>query len=406
MKSERLSFENADGEKLAARLDLPINGKPKTYALFAHCFTCTKNLKAVSNLNHALTSAGIAVLRFDFTGLGESEGDFANTNFSSNVADLVSAAKYLTEDFAAPTLLIGHSLGGAAVLQAAGEIPSVKAVATIGAPCDPEHVIKHLEGSREEIDAKGQADITLAGRTFTIKKQFLDDLEEAKMKDIISNLKKGLLILHSPLDNIVGINNAAHIFTSARHPKSFVSLDKADHLLTDESDSLYTGAVISTWAKKYIQLPVKEEKEIDLADNQVIVETGQTGYYTEIMANEHSLVADEPLSVGGTDLGPTPYELLLASLGACTSITLRMYADRKEWPVEKILVRLKHQKIHALDCEECESETGKIDRIDREVEVVGSLDESQRRRILEIADKCPVHKTMHSEVLVKSHLKV
>ncbi|MFQ5583590.1 MAG: alpha/beta fold hydrolase [Calditrichia bacterium] len=403
MRSEKLYFKNSEGEKLAARLDLPLDGKPKAYALFAHCFTCSKNLKAVSNINRALTREGIAVLRFDFTGLGESEGDFAETNFSSNVADLITAADFLKQQFAAPELLIGHSLGGAAVLQAAAKIKSCKAVATIGAPCDPVHVGHLLDSSREEIEAKGEAEIVLAGRKFTIKKQFLDDLEEKQMKSTIRNLKRALLILHSPIDNVVGIDNAAQIFQSALHPKSFVSLDKADHLLMAEDDSLYAGAVIAAWARKYIHLPLEEKKKVDLKDNRVIVETG-SGYFTEIMANGHPLIADEPVQVGGTDRGASPYELLLAALGACTSITLRMYADRKQWPVEKIIVRLKHQKIHAQDCGECESGSDRIDRMEREIELLGPLEADQRQRLLEIADKCPVHRTLHSEVVVDTKL--
>jgi len=406
MPSEKTTFPGANGDRLAARLDLPVDGKPIAYALFAHCFTCGKNLRAAGNISRALTGQRIGVLRFDFTGLGESEGDFADTNFSSNVADLVAAARFMGEEYDAPAILIGHSLGGAAVLQAAGEIESVKAVVTINAPADPVHVAHLLEGAQSEIAAKGQAQITLGGRTFTVKQQFLDDLDATKMETTIRNLRKPLLVCHAPKDNTVSVDNAAAIFQAARHPKSFLSLDNADHLLSNEEDSLYVGTVAAAWARKYVgSLLADPEKPALSTDAQVVVRTDREHYRTEILANGHSLLADEPVTAGGTDTGPTPYDLLLAGLGACTSITLRMYADRKGWPVEAIAVHLDHSKIHADDCEECESPSGKIDRIEREVELIGDLDDEQRARLLEIADKCPVHRTLHSEISVKTRLR-
>lgn len=406
MQSTRLDFENARGEKLSARLDLPVDGEPRAYVLFAHCFTCSKNLRAVSNISRALTQRGFAVLRFDFTGLGESEVDFADTNFSSNVEDLVYAARFLEQSFRAPDILVGHSLGGAAVLQAASQLPQVRAVATIGAPADPEHVTHLLEEAREDIEKKGQANVQLAGRTFTIKKQFLDDLEGSSMENYIRSLKRPLLIFHSPIDNTVGIENAAKIFQHAMHPKSFVSLDKADHLLTDQDDSRYVGAVLAAWAAKYIPAPAQpQHRQPEAEANRIVVQTGAEGFVTTIMANGHALVADEPLKLGGTNQGPTPYELLAASLGACTSITLRMYADRKKWPLEAVTVRLTHQKIHGKDCEVCETNAPRIDRFDREIELEGPLSEDQRQRLLEIADKCPVHRTLHSEIWINTTLK-
>ncbi|MFZ1752586.1 MAG: alpha/beta fold hydrolase [Caldilineaceae bacterium] len=406
MQSEKITFPSAAGDKLAARLDLPVDGKPIAYALFAHCFTCSKNLHAVSNISRALTGQRIGVLRFDFTGLGESEGDFADTNFSSNVADLVAAAHFLETEHSAPAILIGHSLGGAAVLQAAGNLPSVKAVVTINAPADPRHVAHLLVDAKEEIAAQGKAQVKLAGQTFTVKQQFLDDLEKTKMEKSIRNLQKALLVCHAPLDNSVSVDNAAIIFQAARHPKSYLSLDKADHLLSNEEDSLYVGTVAAAWARKYVGglLPDADKPALS-ADAQVVVRTDRAHYQTAILANGHSLTADEPVSVGGTDTGPTPYDLLLAGLGACTSITLRMYADRKNWPVESIVVYLDHSKIHAEDCEECESTGGRIDRIEREVELIGDLGEEQRQRMLEIADRCPVHRTLHSEISVKTRLR-
>ncbi len=405
MQSQNLKIENLDGQKLSARLDSPLDGKPIAYALFAHCFTCSKNLKAVANISRALTREGIAVLRFDFTGLGQSEGDFADTNFSSNVADLIATARFLKKNYQAPKILIGHSLGGAAVLQAAKSVPEAIAVVTIGAPSEPSHVAHLLQSKREEIEAKGEAEIVLAGRKFTIKKQFLDDLDATSMAENIHNLRKALLVFHSPFDNTVSVDNAAAIFMAARHPKSYISLDKADHLLTQESDSLYVGEVIAAWIRKYIKIPHEEKAPRPIEENQVVVKTGAAGYCTEIIAGGHGITADEPVSVGGTNRGPSPYDYLVAALGACTSITLRMYADRKKWPVEGITVRLDHRKIHAADCGVCENSIGKIDHITREIELAGPLDAEQKQRLLEIADKCPVHRTLHSEVVVDTSLK-
>lgn len=405
MPIERLRFENDRGLELAARLDLPVDGQPGAYALFAHCFTCTKNLKAISHISRALNQAGFGVLRFDFTGLGESEGDFADTNFSSNVADLVAAAQHLDAHFQAPKLLVGHSLGGAAVLQAAAKIPAVQAVATIGAPCDPAHVTHLLAESRGEIESRGEATVTLAGRQFKIKKQFLDDLEQTRMTETIRQLKCALLVCHSPVDQVVGIENAAHIFQAAKHPKSFISLDHADHLLSNEAAAFYAGAMIAAWSQRYVSRERREREAISGAEPGVFVHVSREGYLTEVQARQHALIADEPAQVGGSDRGPTPYELLLAALGSCTAMTLRMYADRKNWPLESVDVRLQHKKIHAADCGNCESKTGKIDKIEREIRVEGALDEVQRARLLEIADRCPVHRTLTSDIVISSRLK-
>ncbi|MDH3604798.1 MAG: alpha/beta fold hydrolase [Candidatus Tectomicrobia bacterium] len=405
MQSHRLTFTNSAGEQLSARLDMPLDNQPQAYALFAHCFTCSKDLKAVGNISLALTQDGIAVFRFDFTGLGESDGDFADTNLSSNVDDLLAAADFLGEQYQAPQLLIGHSLGGAAVLQAAAHIASARAVVTIGAPAEPTHVSRLLSRDQETINTQGVAEVTLAGRRFTIKKQFLDDLSQTRMQDTIRNLRKALLILHAPLDNVVGIDNARQLFEAALHPKSFISLDQADHLLSDQTDSLYAGSIIAAWVKNYIEPVQPNPLQAETADEWVVVHTGQTPYRTAIVAGGHRLVADEPLEAGGADTGPNPYDYLVAALGTCTSITLRMYADRHGWPLEAIQVRLKHEKIHARDCETCETESGKVDWIEREIELVGSLTSEQRARLGEIADKCPVHRTLHSEVVVNTELK-
>jgi len=404
MTPQKLTFENADGHRLAARLDLPVDGEPVASALFAHCFTCSKNLAAAGHVSRALTQAGIAVLRFDFTGLGESEGDFAEAGFGTNVNDLVDAARFMTERFEAPRIVIGHSLGGAAALVASARIPDVAAVATIGAPSSPEHVLRQLEGSLEEIQERGEAHVTLAGRRFTIRKEFLDDLDEHRMEAAIEGLDRALLILHAPLDQTVGIEHAARIFQHARHPKSFVSLDQADHLLTDPADSQYAGALIAAWAARYIGAPQQERKQREPTDNRIVARTGTEGFRTEILANGHSLVSDEPTSVGGSNAGPTPYDLLVAALGACTSMTLRMYADRKHLPLEEVTVRLRHAKVHAADCADCEKPASKIDQIEREIELTGALDEAQRERLLEIAERCPVHRTLESKVRIMSRL--
>ncbi len=400
MPFDKIRFPNAEGtEKLAARLDRP-DGPERAWAIFAHCFTCSKDLRAVGAITRALNREGIAVMRFDFTGLGESEGDFADTNFSSNVGDLVAAANYLREHHAPPRILVGHSLGGAAVLQAAHRMDSVQAVSTIGAPCNPEHVTHLLEEDIDEIRATGEARVTLAGRSFTVRKQFLDDLEETRMDETIRTLDRALLLFHSPIDQTVGIENAAHIFEAARHPKSFVSLDDADHLLSDPSDAEYIGVVLAAWARKYVET----EQPDEALEGQVLTRT-RGAYRTDVTAGRHTLVSDEPASVGGDDAGPTPYDLLLSALGSCTGMTLRMYADRKDWPLEEVTVRLTHEKIHAEDCDHCDTDEGKVDRIDREVELEGDLSEDQRRRLLEIANKCPVHRTLHSEVDVRSQLR-
>ncbi|CAB5153546.1 Bll2902 protein [Olavius algarvensis associated proteobacterium Delta 3] len=405
MKLERLTFPNAAGEQLSAQIDFPIDGRPKAVALFAHCFTCTKNIKAVANISRALTRKGIAVMRFDFTGLGDSEGDFSSTSFSSNVADLVAAAEFLSRNYQPPKILIGHSFGGTASLQVALEIPSVAAVVTIGSPADPKHVQHVIGDAMETIRTNGEAEILLDGRPFKIRKQFLEDLQDTRIENSIRNLKRALLVLHSPVDRIVDIDNAARIFKTAKHPKSFISLDRADHLMSDPADSRYVGAVIAEWAFKYIGKELESEEKAEGVHGEVVTRIGKSRYTTEILAGDHDMIADEPESMGGTDQGPSPYEYLLSGLGACTAITLRMYADRKEWPLESVLVRLKHEKIDATDCDTCKTEKGKIDRIDREIEFIGLLDEKQKARLSQIADRCPVHRTLHSEILVESRVK-
>jgi len=406
MQFQKLYFKNPDGKRLAARLDLPLDEKPTAFAVFAHCFTCTKNFNAVVNINRALALHGIAVLRFDFTGLGESEGDFSETSFSTNVADLIAAAQFLEGAYEPPRLLIGHSLGGAAVIQAAQGIPSAEAVATIAAPADLKGLLSSIDGPPlEELEKDGETKINISGRDFKIKTQFLNDLKQDNMAEAIGALRRPLLIFHSPTDRIVSIDQAAKIFTAARHPKSFISLDKADHLLSNREDSLYVGSVLAAWASKYLKISERKYIQPELSDNRIIARTGMTGFRTEIVAGGHSLVADEPISAGGANSGPTPYDLLVSALGACTGMTLRMYADRKKLPLDSIIVRLKHDKIHAEDCQDCEDPRSKIDFIEREIELNGDLDQPTRQKILEIANRCPVHKTLESRSRISSKLK-
>ncbi|MDT0607127.1 bifunctional alpha/beta hydrolase/OsmC family protein [Croceitalea rosinachiae] len=400
MNLQKVSFSNKDGQNLIGRLELPADRTAHNYALFAHCFTCTKNLSAVKNISKALTSNGFAVLRFDFTGLGESDGDFSDTNFSGNVADLVAAANFLKENYEPPSLLIGHSLGGAAVIFAATEIASVDAVATIGAPSDPKHV-KHLfKSGLEEIKSNGEAVVNLSGRDFKIKKQFVDDLETKSLPDTAKTLRKPLLIMHSPQDDTVGIKNAEEIYMAAHHPKSFISLDGADHLLFNKKDSTYVGEVISGWAKRY--LPINERTEGQLKTNHQVVASLDAidGFTTQLKVGNHYLIADEPQSFGGNDYGPSPYELVSAGLSACTVMTIQMYAKRKGWVVDNVEVHTSYSKSHAEDCENCEDNTAKIDTFNREIKFTGDLDDKQIQRLLQIADKCPVHKTLHSETQV------
>lgn len=407
MRSEDISFVNTQGHRLFATLDLPVAGEPLAYALFAHCFTCTKNLRAAARISSALAERGIATLRFDFTGLGESEGDFAETSFGNDVADLISAARHLEETRSAPEILLGHSLGGTAALAAAMQLESVRAVATIAAPSSPTRIRTLLKQSVEEVREKGRATVVLEGRPFTITSEFLESLDSSNLPEALSHLRKPLLIAHSPIDNLVGIESASELFAAARHPKSFLSLDDADHLLSREEDASYVGRVIGAWAARYLDVDPRDALQPDLSvknpEFDTVVRT-ERGLRTEIMANGFPMVADEPTSVGGTNLGPTPYDLLTAALGACTSMTLRMYADRKSWPLEAVTVDLMYQKIHARDCERCETGEGKIDHIQREIALEGDLDDDQKKRLLEIADRCPVHRTLRGEIHVDTRL--
>jgi uncharacterized OsmC-like protein/fermentation-respiration switch protein FrsA (DUF1100 family) len=402
--TERFQFAGAEGQQLAAALELP-EGEPLAFALLAHCFTCGKDVLAAKRIAVALAARGIAVLRFDFTGLGSSEGDFANSTFSSNVADLVRAADHLRETRKAPAILIGHSLGGAAVLAAAGQIPELKAVVTIAAPSDPAHVIGLFADRIEDIRKHGKVEVSLAGRPFQIKREFLDDIAEHSLMGHIAKLHKALLIMHSPTDDTVGIDNATRIFVAAKHPKSFVSLAGADHLLSDRRDGMYVADVIAAWAERYIDAAAREATADpgEAPRNVVVRETRNSKFQQTVSVGPHRLLADEPVAAGGEDTGPGPYDFVLAGLGACTSMTMRMYADRKSLPLERVTVTLKHSKIHAEDCADCETKAGMLDQIDRTIAMEGTLDAEQRGKLMEIANKCPVHRTLTSEIHIITH---
>jgi uncharacterized OsmC-like protein/alpha/beta superfamily hydrolase len=405
MRAERFDFPNTAGQTLAALLERPA-GEPAAFALFAHCFTCGKDNLAAKRIAEALAERGIAVLRFDFTGLGASEGEFANTNFSSNVADLVAAADHLRRTQRAPALLIGHSLGGAAVLAAAARIPEARAVATIAAPSDPGHVAGLFkEDDIADIRTQGEREVVLSGRPFRIRREFLDDVAEQHLLPHVADLRKALLVLHSPTDDTVGIDNATRIFLAAKHPKSFVSLADADHLLSRRRDAIYAAHVIAAWAERYVETANAKEQTMNEDQRSVVVtETREGKFQQSVTIGPHHFLADEPVAAGGLDTGPSPYEWLIAGLGACTAMTLRLYAAQKKLPLERVTVTLRHAKIHAEDCATCETKEGMLDRIERTIMLEGPLDAAQRARLLEIADRCPVHRTLTSEIDIRTML--
>lgn len=401
--AQRVSFPGSLGEGLAARLDLPA-GQVRAFALFAHCFTCSKDVFAASRISAELASRGIAVLRFDFTGLGASGGDFSNTTFSSNVRDLVAAADFLRKNYEAPALLIGHSLGGTAVLAAAAEIPESKALVTIGSPANVEHVLHNFGAQLDKIEADGEADVVLAGRNFRIRRDFVEDARGQNVAAATAALRKALLVLHSPTDAIVDIDNARAIYEAARHPKSFIALDGADHLLTKRPDAVFAAQMISNWASRYVAAEAFADEEHE-PDNVLVAESGQGRFQQLVRVGPHRLLADEPTDIGGDGSGPTPYDLLSAALGSCTSMTIRLYAEHKKLDLGRISVAVSHSRTHAEDCaDSTEGRKGKVSVFERVVCVEGDPGEEVSERLLAIADRCPVHKTLSESSIIRTKL--
>lgn len=404
-KARRVSFKGAHGLSLDARLQTPADVEPSAYALLAHCFSCSKDLTALVRLSKHLAAKGIAVLRFDFTGLGNSEGDFANTNFSSNVEDLVAAADFLRAEFAAPTLLIGHSFGGTAVLKAAPQIPEVRGVCTIAAPFDPAHILDSIRVDIDAVEAQGVATVNIGGRPFQIQRQFLDDVRDAQLAEDIAAFDGGLLVMHSPQDRVIDIRNAEQIFEAASYPKSFVTLDGASHLLRGAEHGQFAGEMLATWADLYIDRaqPAEATGEDSEPDTVLVEQTDEGLYVNRVVLGRHQFWVDEPLSMGGDDAGPDPYGLVCAALGACTSMTLRMYADRKEWPLEHVQVKVRHAKVSA-DGAADNKRGAQVDKFSREIRLRGDLDAAQRARLVEIANRCPVHRTLTRENIIETEL--
>lgn len=403
MPRKSISFPGAHGQ-LAGVLELAARGH-RGMALFAHCFTCGKDSVAATKICRALAAEGVSVLRFDFTGLGGSDGDFGNAGFAGNVEDLVAAARFLEAEYSAPTLLIGHSLGGTAVLAAAGEVESCRAVVTIGAPASPEHVLHQFERVLPTIEAEGEAEVSFGGPAFRIRREFVDELRETSVAGKVRGLRRALLIMHSPLDEVVGIDEASRLFANALHPKSFVSLDRADHMLSNRADAEFVAATIAGWAGRYLSPAARPAADgTGMSRNHVVISEGNHRFLRDISTDDHNLIADEPEPAGGDNLGPDPYELLLAALGACTSMTIRMYANHKQWPLEDVGVELDHRREHAEDCEGCEGNGAKLEVIRRRLVLTGKLDDAQRARLVEIADRCPVHRTLTGRLEIETEL--
>ncbi len=392
--AKKLEFPNSQGEMLAGSLHMPTS-EVRAFALFAHCFTCSKDVVAASRISRALVAKGIATLRFDFTGLGSSSGDFANTHFSSNLADLVSAADFLKAHYQAPALLIGHSLGGAAVLAAASLIPSARALVTIGAPATAQHVTHLFADKANEIVEKDEALVDLGGRRFTIKRQFLEDIEQYTDTHHISKLDKALLVMHSPLDAVVPISEAAKIYQAAKHPKSFISLDRADHMLSNIEDSSYVADVIAGWGGRYMGESLPEKSRSSVPDKSVRVRERNHIFTCDVETPDHQLTADEPMDFGGHNLGPSPYEFVLSGLGACTVMTLRMVAERESIPMADVHVNLSKQLVST-------DNGGKALEIHRQIKLFGDLTDAHRKRLMAVADRCPVHKSLSGEIQIKT----
>ncbi|MEC3906780.1 alpha/beta fold hydrolase [Tamlana sp. 2201CG12-4] len=404
MKSTKLNIQNKKGYKLQAYLELPANEKPHYYAIFAHCFTCNSTLGAVKHISRSLTSHGFGVVRFDFTGLGRSEGEFSESYFSANVEDLIAVNDYLKQHYEAPGLLVGHSLGGAAVIVAASQLENIKAIATIGAPAAVSHVTHLFSHGIEEVKEKGEVEVNIGGRPFKINQEFVADFGSTNLPEITKNLRKPLLIMHAPFDTIVGIDNAQKLYHNAHHPKSFVSLDDADHLLSNSKDSIYVGNIIGAWVQRYFT--PKDNIVLETKGEQLVAHLNllEDNFTTTIQTQKHHLIADEPDSIGGDDFGASPYDFLSAGLAACTVMTLKMYAERKQWDLQEVFAYITYSKKHSDDLM-LESDTPKrIDHLQKRLKFVGDLDEVQKEKLKEIASKCPVHRTLQSEVVIETEL--
>lgn len=404
MKNKKLEIKNKKGLKLQAYLELPANQKPSYYAVFAHCFTCNSTFSAVKNISRALTNHGFGVVRFDFTGLGRSEGEFAKSHFSANVDDLIAVNHYLKDNYEAPSLLVGHSLGGAAVIVAASKLDNIKAVATIGAPATVKHVTHLFSHGVEEVKLKGEIEVNIGGRPFKINQEFIEDFGKTNLPEITKNLRKPLLIMHTPFDQIVGIENAHKLYHNAHHPKSFVSLDQADHLLSKTRDSEYAGNMIGAWVERYFELKDNEMLSIDGEQLVAHLNVLEDNFTTSIQTKKHSFIADEPASVGGNDFGPSPYDYLSAGLAACTVMTLKLYAQRKKWDLQEVYAYITYSKKHSDDLMLDVEKPTRMDHLQKRLKFIGNLDNSQKQRLKEIASKCPVHKTLQSKIVIETEL--
>lgn len=404
MNTIRLEIENRKGLKLQAYLELPANQKPNHFAIFAHCFSCNSNFNAVKNISRSLSNHGFGVLRFDFTGLGRSEGEFAESHFSANVDDLIDVAQYLEKNYKAASLLVGHSLGGAAVIVAASKLESIKAVATVGAPATVNHVTHLFSHAIDEVADKGEVEVKIGGRPFKINQDFVNDFSKTDLPEITKKLRKPILVMHAPFDSVVGIENAHQIYHNAIHPKSFISLDDADHLLTRSTDSVYVGNMIGAWVDKYF--PSEENNMIYTKGEQLVghLNLVEDNFTTSIQTKKHSFIADEPASIGGNDFGPSPYDYLSAGLAACTVMTLKMYAERKKWDLQEVFVYITYSKKHSDDLEIDVEKPTRFDHLQKKLKFIGDLDEKQTQRLKEIASKCPVHKTLQNEVIIDTEL--
>lgn len=400
MKTKNLRITNRQGITLNAMLDVPDLGQPRGYAIFAHCFTCSGNFRPVKNISQQLVQLGMGVLRFDFTGLGHSEGEFADSHISANVQDLEDVYRYFQQYYRAPELLIGHSLGGAAAIIGAARLADIKAVATIGTPATVQHTTKHFADQLQGLQEQQDVEVNIGGRPFTINRNFVDQFAQTDLPQVVHELKKPLLILHSPVDAVVDISNAQQLFHQAFHPKSFVSLDQADHLLLKDADSRYAGSVIAGWVQRYL-LP-RQLRAVDTKGEQLVahLRPEQDGFATSLQTSEHAFIADEPASVGGSNLGASPYQYLSGALAACTTMTLKIYARQKKWDLQEVFVYISHNKQHIDDM-------GKktwLDVMDKKIELVGNLSAEQRQKLAEIAAKCPVHKTLLGTVEINTKL--